>query len=206
LLLGYEPITGTEAELLARLPQHHYAPELAAIQAPARRVQYLAARVLAHNLATWPADQYVVRAPNGHPAWQNGEGFLSLAHTEGHVAAAWHPDRRIGIDVEDTTRLRSNAMARMFLNERDQLLFQERQEDARFFYLHWTAKEALYKAVSNVDKGLSFKRHIWIDTPTGPIPEQGETRGTVIDGEVHIPFRVVYTFFGTVLVTCAVED
>jgi phosphopantetheine--protein transferase-like protein len=197
-------ISEKEPDFYDSATDSYYAEDLARIQSPQQRLQFLAARHTAHTLLKEYPEAYIARQENGYPRLVGAPGFVSLSHTTSHAVAIYSDNRLVGIDIEDTSRIRSQSMARMFMVDTALEHF-ERTHDMRFFYLKWAAKESLYKAVSDVDRALSFKRHIKVIAPLEAVPNEGILHGEVHQDDLHKHFSIHFRFIQQLLITCAVE-
>ena len=89
-------------------------------------------------------------------------------HTRGYVAVALHPEREVGIDIEQVSERALKVADRFMCGE--ELAGQaealkgcpEEAEQAALYYvlLHWSAKETLYKLMG--EEEVDFSRHLRI--------------------------------------------
>ena len=92
------------------------------------------------------------------------KGYLSISHTRGYAAAAYHPCRKIGIDIELSDRSVKNHVLKRYASEYELTQIQSTFDALRL----WCAKEAVFKA-GHMD-GLEFREHIhinWFNHETG---------------------------------------
>ncbi len=82
--------------------------------------------------------------------------YFSISHSGNYLALAFskHP---VGIDIEDKNIRRNLALAKRFMNLREQKAMQFSEEPKAFFLRKWTEKEAAYKVLSAWFEGISFK-------------------------------------------------
>jgi len=69
-----------------------------------------------------------------------GNRYISVSHSANFAAIALHPDRRIGVDVEEDRPEQLRRVKHKFLSDRDAAMWDSRLLEA------WTCKEAVYKA------------------------------------------------------------
>jgi 4'-phosphopantetheinyl transferase len=92
----------------------------------------------------------------GKPALVNGKRFVfNVSHSHGLILIAVAKNCAIGVDVEKVQELDHQAMAQRFFakDERKMLQALTPSEQLQAFFLCWTRKEALVKAVG---EGLSY--------------------------------------------------
>jgi nicotinamide riboside kinase len=92
--------------------------------------------------------QHVHYSSAGRPLLPPGLGFVALSHSATHAAAAFHPTRPVGIDVEGPRNQLARVAAKFVAPEEQGL-------DLRAL---WGLKEALYKAIGL--PGLQFARDL----------------------------------------------
>jgi 4'-phosphopantetheinyl transferase EntD len=115
-----------------------------------RRCEWLAARMLIRELRGDSA--VVLYTPEGKPLLADASEHISISHTEGYVAVAFHKHSDVGVDIErrgeKILKLRRRFMS---VAEEDAL---DRADEQTSLLLHWSAKEAFYKIIGN--RGGSF--------------------------------------------------
>jgi 4'-phosphopantetheinyl transferase len=92
----------------------------------------------------------------GKPALVNGKRIVfNVSHSHGLILLAFAKNCAVGIDVERIEELDFGSMAERFFAKREvETLFSlPEEEQLQAFYLCWTRKEALVKAVGD---GLSY--------------------------------------------------
>ncbi|MBN3519905.1 4'-phosphopantetheinyl transferase superfamily protein [Algoriphagus lutimaris] len=87
----------------------------------------------------------------------NGNGFVSLSHTEGLAGAIFHRDTPVGIDM-DLIREKILRIGFRFLDpfELDFL-----EKDPLHYTLAWSAKESIFKCQGR--RGVSFRDNILLE-------------------------------------------
>lgn len=121
-----------------------------------RRLEWLASRMLIRQLRG--ASASVSYTPEGKPLLDGGSEYISISHTEGYVAVAFHKRSDVGIDVE-RRGTKIMKLRRRFMNvvEEDAL---DKSDEQTSLLLHWSAKEAFYKIIGN--RGGSFSENFII--------------------------------------------
>ncbi|MFN4298449.1 MAG: 4'-phosphopantetheinyl transferase family protein [Thermaurantimonas sp.] len=125
-----------------------------------KKLEFLAGRACA-----WEVTEYKVEFECFENTPPKAEcGFLSLAHTNGYAAAAYHKTKKIGIDIERQNRNIRNNILKRFANYDELSNIKTNKDKLKL----WCAKEAVYKAGHT--KGLEFKTNVkirWLKTGHG---------------------------------------
>jgi 4'-phosphopantetheinyl transferase len=135
--------------------------------------------VMAHGALRMLLGGYLHRPPRqiifseneyGKPALINGKRIVfNVSHSHGLVLLAFAKNCAVGIDVERIEKLRYGSVAERFFARREvETLFSLPEGDQlQAFYLCWTRKEALVKAVG---EGLSYPLDDFVvsNTPNEP--------------------------------------
>lgn len=138
-------IEETEEELLniISVPQEEL-EDLMIIRSGARRREKLAVRALLNTI--FDDKVYLGHHDNGSPFIQNNPIHISISHTAKYVAIITHPTEEVGIDIESVLRDFSAVEKRaLSAEERASLSYKNRNEQLA---IYWSAKEALYKRMS----------------------------------------------------------
>ncbi len=153
--IGIWEITETEEELL---PQIKLNEETGArfhrIKHPAKRVEWLATRVLLQRLTN--CYDKVSYTNNGKPFFKTNNLGFSISHTDGYAAVVVAENQLVGIDIEHPSP-RISKLAWWFLNSKEEAFIEEGKNEL-YNALLWCAKETAYKLVDF--PGLEFKNHI----------------------------------------------
>jgi 4'-phosphopantetheinyl transferase len=126
---------------------------------PAKKLEWLAGRATVQHLVRPLAYDGLIKDQYGKPHLRCHEAQISITHTSKYVAAAFHLDKPIGIDIERLNE-KIRRIAHKFLNP-DELA--EADDDLEKLAAYWCAKEALYKLHGT--KQLSFKQNIAVAAP-----------------------------------------
>ena len=121
-----------------------------------RRCEWLASRLLIKQLRGDSVT--VVYTPEGKPLLEGAFEHISISHTEGYVAVAFHKKRDVGIDIE-RRGAKVLKLRRRFMNvaEEDAL---DKADEQTSLLLHWSAKESFYKIIGN--RGGSFSENFLV--------------------------------------------
>ncbi|WP_375418684.1 4'-phosphopantetheinyl transferase family protein [uncultured Hymenobacter sp.] len=199
--LGLWHLQEAPADLWPQLPNPvPYRPLLPATTDLTRQAQWLAGRVLVHELlaglqaagaAAFPTPLWLTNDPNGRPqlvGWP--QAAVSLSHSGAWVAALLAPGGRVGIDVE-LVRDKARRLAGRFLSDAE-LVAAQKSADPAVFSLLWSVKETLYKLAGQ--RGLIFREDILIDLsyPHFPALTTGELPATLCQANDQTRHRVCY--------------
>src|SRR5512137_419670 len=117
-----------------------------------RKLEFLSVRALLSELIGKEAK--IVYNKNNKPFLKDGSRFISISHSYKLTAILLSTNEKVGIDLE---HMSSNigAIAFKFVNKREEI---SKEPDKRRYhlYLHWCAKEALYKICDK--EGISIKK------------------------------------------------
>ena len=188
-------IEETEKELLdiISVPQEEL-EELMIIRSAERRREKLAVRALLNTI--FDDKVYLGHHDNGSPFIQNNPIHISISHTTKYVAIITHPTEEVGIDIESMHRDFSAVEKKALSDEeREDLSTKNRNEQLA---IYWSAKEALYKRMSQ--HGVDFAKQMEIEKFAPR--EEGDLEATFISKDgVEEEFKMEYeTFDGHVLV------
>ncbi len=179
-------ITETEPDLAKDLPlTTNEAAELAGVVHPMQRVEWLASRVAMRWLAGQLGLSYagLVKDEFGKPHLRGSSGQVSLSHTTGWAAAAFHPTLPVGLDIEPLREQFGRVVPRVLSATE----IAHASGNISRLAVYWCAKEALYKLYGK--RKLTFREHLLVD----PF-QDGQTELT---GHVRLP-----DYLATVAVHC----
>ncbi len=124
---------------------------------------------------------------HGKSQVMNGNGFVSLSHTEGLAGAIFHRDTPVGIDM-DFIREKILKIGFRFLDQ-SELDFLEK--DPLHYTMAWSAKESIFKCQGT--RGVSFRENILLEPfSSDAIIIKGKVRGTdFADHHYQVQVRVI---------------
>lgn len=168
------------------------APEEQAIlesfQRNKRKLEWLSVRRLLRELC----DRKVrICYWNNKPYLDNEQYHISISHSRERTYVLLSRSKKVGIDVEYISD-KIERVAHRFLNEYEEPLQSEEAAERTYLYLHWCAKEAIYKLYNA--KGMSFRHHITIFP--FQVNEQGAFKGIVNINNREIPYNLYYRISG----------
>jgi 4'-phosphopantetheinyl transferase len=149
-----------------------------------RRLEFLSVRALLIELLG--KDSKIVYNKNNKPFLKDGSRFISISHSNKLTAIICSTDEKVGIDLE---YMSSNigAIAFKFLNRKEKIT---KNPDSRKYhmYIHWCAKESLYKICDK--EGISIRKNITIQP--FEVRESGEIKGKVRTKKIDESFDLNY--------------
>lgn len=172
-------------ELYDMLHTQRYDAALSAIHHEARRTEWLAVRVLlAHILGS---DKEIAYHPSGKPYLVDGSYHISISHTKGYAAIAYHSSREVGIDIERISS-RVERIADRFTHASEMAYMNEcdAHEHLMRLLINWSAKETLYKCL-DTPSAADFKNAFQI----APYAMAQQGRLTV----AHLSCEVYFNLF-----------
>jgi 4'-phosphopantetheinyl transferase len=150
-----------------------------------RKLEFLSVRALLSELIGKEAK--IVYNKNNKPFLKDGSMFISISHSHMLTAILLSTNEKVGIDLE---YMSSNitAIAFKFLNWKEKVT--KEQEDRKYhLYIHWCAKEALYKICDK--EGISIRKNLTIEP--FKVMESGEIKGKVHTDKINESFDLHYS-------------
>jgi 4'-phosphopantetheinyl transferase len=150
-----------------------------------RKLEFLSVRALLAELLG--KDARIAYNKNNKPFLRDGSGFISISHSQKLTAMLVSKNEKVGIDLE---YMNSNigAIAFKFLNRKENIT-KDRANRKFHTYLHWCAKEALYKICDK--EGISFRNNITIEP--FEVKDAGEIKGKVHTDKINETFDLYYS-------------
>jgi phosphopantetheinyl transferase len=150
-----------------------------------RKLEFLSVRALLSELTGKEAS--IVYNKNNKPFIKDGSRFISISHSHKLTAILLSTNEKVGIDLE---YMSSNiaAIALKFLNVKEKIT--KNPENRKYhLYIHWCAKEALYKICDK--EGISIRKNITIEP--FDVKDSGEIRGRVHTDKINESFALYYS-------------
>jgi 4'-phosphopantetheinyl transferase len=136
-----------------------------------RKLEWLSVRVLLNEMTE--QDLTIIYNGNRKPYVKGDIYNISISHSKDLTAILLSQKKRVGIDMEYMSP-RISRIAHRFINS-DEIITEETELNTFHMYIHWCAKEALYKICDKQD--IQLKENITIE-PFFPKP-QGSLTGWV---------------------------
>lgn len=184
-LLGIWDIKETYDELYSKINlQPEETEVLNSFGGIARKVEWLSVRVLLRTMAQ--KELTIIYNGNKKPFIKGNSYHISISHSKKLSSILLSKNHKVGIDLEFMSH-RIDKISNRFINEKEKITSDE--ELKRFhLYVHWCAKEALYKICDKQD--INFKTNLVIE-PFDPLM-QGELKGLVNNRYRKEYFRLKY--------------
>jgi 4'-phosphopantetheinyl transferase len=150
-----------------------------------RKLEFLSVRALLSELLGKEAR--IVYNKNNKPFLKDGSMFISISHSYKLTAILCSVNERVGIDLEYMSA-NIGALAFKFLNRKEKIT--KNADDRKYhLYIHWCAKESLYKICDK--EGISIRKDITIEP--FEVNESGEIRGKVRTVKINESFDLHYS-------------
>ncbi|MBE0675937.1 MAG: 4'-phosphopantetheinyl transferase superfamily protein [Bacteroidales bacterium] len=150
-----------------------------------RKVEFLSVRALLAELLG--PDARIVYNKNNKPFLKDGSHFISISHSHNLTAILLSKTEKVGIDLEYMST-NITAFAFKFINRKEKVV-RDRDRKKYHLYIHWCAKEALYKICDK--EGISIRKDITVEP--FDLNDSGEIRGRVKTDKLDESFDLWYT-------------
>lgn len=151
---------------------------------PKRKLEWLAVRVLLDQLTG--KQNKILYNGNRRPYLSDRDYHISISHSDQYTTVLLCKEKHVGIDIEKM-RSKIESIAFKFLSEQELESLDSRQR-IYHLYLHWCAKEALFKVCDR--KQISFRKNLFIE-PFTP-REEGSLMGRVETADLQLRLKLYY--------------
>jgi len=158
--------------------------KLASFRSVNRKLEWLSVRALVRSMHG--EDARIIYNSENKPFLKDSSYSISISHSRSYTAILISRDKRVGIDLEYMSG-KISSLGYKFLNENEKITSDQKKEKFHL-YLHWCAKEALYKMCNKQD--VNFKTGLTIH-PFEP-EESGFIRGRVVNSIGEEEFDLEY--------------
>ena len=172
---------------------------LGAIRSRSRRREWLASRMLLHEMSGRKTRGPCLKDEYGKPFLESSDWHISMSHSAGLAAVIASP-HLVGVDIQRFVE-KIGRIKNKFLNQ-DELDSISTDEEVWHLHAYWGAKECLYKAYGR--KELDYKQHILL-SPFEWTISKGMTTGMVCKGEVELKFDVHFEIIQDYMLVWAIE-
>jgi 4'-phosphopantetheinyl transferase len=150
-----------------------------------RKLEFLSVRALLFELLG--KETRIVYNKNNKPFLKDGSHFISISHSHKLTAILLSTNEKVGIDLE-YMNINISAFAFKFMNRKEKV--NKDPENRKYhLYVHWCAKEALYKICDK--EGISIRNNITIEP--FKLMQSGELKGKVHTEKIKESFDHFYT-------------
>jgi 4'-phosphopantetheinyl transferase EntD len=193
--LGIWEITESYDELRSRLSlESEEVRKLEGYRNESRKLEWLSVRNLANELTG--TNTRIVYTEDRKPYLLDNSSHISISHSRNLIAILMSKFKRVGIDLEHMSK-RVTGIADKFINEQELI---SKESETFHLYIHWCAKEALYKICDK--KFINIRENITIK-PFRP-EDEGEIEGLVDNIHGRDNYRLHYRRMGEYIIvwTC----
>lgn len=150
-----------------------------------RKLEFLSVRALLAELLG--KDARIVYNKNNKPFLKDGSRFISISHSHKLTAILLSTNEKVGIDLEFMSS-NISTFSFKFINRREKIT---KNHELRKYhlYIHWCAKEALYKICDK--EGISVRKNLTIEP--FDVQESGEIKGYVRTKKINESFDLYYS-------------
>jgi 4'-phosphopantetheinyl transferase len=138
-----------------------------------RKLEWLSVRILINDLLE--KECRIIYNESHKPFLADNSHHISISHSKNLTSILVSMKKRVGIDLEFMSHQIHN-IANKFINE-NELITNNPDQERLHLYIHWCAKEALYKICDKQD--INFKENLTL-FPFEP-KESGILRGRVLN-------------------------
>jgi len=149
-----------------------------------RKLEWLSVRALAKNMLG--NDTRIIYNADNKPFVKGFTHNISISHSNNLTAVLLSPDKLVGIDLEFMSG-KIGKVADKFINSRE-VITEDPKLIKNHLYLHWCAKEAMYKICDKQD--INFRDGLTVH-PFSP-EEQGFMKGSVTNESGQENFELEY--------------
>lgn len=149
-----------------------------------RKLEFLSVRALLIELLGPQAR--IVYNKNNKPFIKDGSHFISISHSNKLTAIMLSARERIGLDLEYMSA-NITGIARKFINKKEKIT-RDRELRKYHLYLHWCAKEAIFKICDK--EGIIMQKNITIYP--FKVQQSGDIRGEVKSDLINEVFDLQY--------------
>lgn len=192
-------ITESSEELYSLLATRRYDKQLLDKKNEVRRAEWLAVRLIVKEL--FGADCEVAYHSTGRPYLKNSDVHISISHTKGYAAVAYHHVAPIGVDIEYVSS-RVERIADRFSSQEESSYIElyDAADRQKYHLINWSAKESLYKlfdSSSMADFKAAFNITHYL------LGEKGEL-SALVRGVGHV--KVCYSMHAEFVCTCTLDN
>ena len=157
---------------------------LSGFKNPKRKLEWMSVRVLLNHLTQ--KNTKILYNGNRKPYLADHSYHISISHSDKYTTILLGTNKLVGVDIEKMQpKIEHIAFKFLQPNELRQI---DSDNKIYHLYLHWCAKEALYKLCDK--KNLSFRHHICIE-PFTP-KEKGFLIGNIETPEFQLRLTLYY--------------
>jgi 4'-phosphopantetheinyl transferase len=150
-----------------------------------RKLEWLSVRVLVNELLQ--KESRIIYNEQRKPFLYDYSHNISISHSKELTSILISKKKKVGIDLEFMSH-QINNIAHKFINDHEQIT-DDPELHRLHLYIHWCAKEALYKICDKQD--INFKHNLIIEPFV--IENEGKLHGLVEN--IHVKERFTLNYF-----------
>jgi len=151
-----------------------------------RKIESLSVRALLQQMLN--SDARIVYRKHSHkPYLEDGSYHISVSHSNKYTSILLGKNRHVGVDLEYMSH-NIERLAHKFINKQERIT-ENPLKRCEHLYVHWCAKEALYKICDKAD--INFQENLTINP--FEIDSCGEIIGVVHNESRNEEYRMYYT-------------
>jgi len=150
----------------------------------ARKLEFLSVRALLAKMIN--PNTKITYTKNRKPYLDDDSHNISISHSKNLTSILLNKTKRVGIDLEFMSH-RIRKIAHKFINDNESININEFTEKYHL-YIHWCAKEALYKICDKKD--INFKLNLFIKP--FQLNNKGVIKGKVDSERINEEFDLNY--------------
>jgi len=150
-----------------------------------RRIESLSVRALLQQMTTQNA-RIVYQKNSRKPYISDGSYNISVTHSHNYTAILLNKERKVGIDIEYMSH-DIERIAHKFLSNKE-IITDDQTKRKEHIYIHWCAKEALYKICNKEE--IIFQDNLIIKP--FKLDTQGEIIGLVKNDSRYEEYNMYY--------------
>ena len=164
----------------------------------ARKLEFLSVRALLRKMVNSKTNIIY----NGHrkPYLDDGSHNISISHSKNLTSILLNKTKRVGIDLEYMSH-RIRKIAHKFINDNESINKNDLTEKYHL-YIHWCAKEALYKVCDKKD--INFRLNLFIKP--FPVNNKGVVKGKVNSEKINEEFDLNYFKYDNYIIVYTSKD
>jgi len=149
-----------------------------------RKVEWLSVRALVKNMIG--KDTRILYSAENKPFVRGNSHQISISHSNNLTAVLISADKKVGLDLEFMSG-KISKVADKFINDKESIT-SDPELQKYHLYLHWCAKEAMYKICDKQD--INFRDGLTI-YPFQP-DEHGFMKGLILNGNGEEEIELEY--------------
>jgi len=150
-----------------------------------RKIESLSVRTLLQRM-THPKARIIYKNNSRKPFVADGSHNISISHSHNYTGILLSKEKKVGIDIEHMSH-KIELLAHKFINEREKIT-DDPLKRRTHLYIHWCAKEALYKICDKEE--INFQEHLTIEH--FDLDTQGCIKGVVKNDSRNEEYKICY--------------